>query len=182
MSESPSRLLLGLATGIVFGFLLQKGRVAKHSVIVGQLVLRDFTVLKIMLTAIAVGAIGYWAAVLAGATPAEVKPAQMGGILLGAVLFGSGLAVLGYCPGTTVAAVGEGRRDAVAGLLGMVVGAYAFVLDYPAFGAAQRAVLDLGKVTLPDVTHVAPAIYVIALAGVVAVLYASMRRRERRPH
>lgn len=51
MFESPLRLVLGLVTGIVFGVLLQKGRVAKHEVIVGQLVLRDFTVAKVMLTA-----------------------------------------------------------------------------------------------------------------------------------
>lgn len=37
MFESPDRLVLGLATGIVFGFFLQKGRVAKYQVILGQL-------------------------------------------------------------------------------------------------------------------------------------------------
>ena len=41
MFDSPEKLIFGLATGIVFGFLLQKGRVAKFDVIVGQLLLKD---------------------------------------------------------------------------------------------------------------------------------------------
>lgn len=181
MVDSPVKLLLGLATGFVFGFLLQKGRVAKHSVIVGQLVLRDFTVLKIMLTAIAVGAVGYWGLVAAGATTAEVKPAEMGGVLSGALLFGAGLALLGYCPGTTVAAVGEGRRDALAGLLGMFAGAFAFVNAFPALGDLQKAVADWGELTLPQATSLAPLVWVVALALAAAVMYGVTKALTRHP-
>ena len=46
MFESLSQLFLGLLTGIGFGFLLQKGRVAKYQTILGQLLLRDWTVFK----------------------------------------------------------------------------------------------------------------------------------------
>jgi hypothetical protein len=179
MFESPIRLLLGLVTGIAFGVLLQKGRVAKHGVIVSQLILRDFTVLKIMLTAIAVGAAGFWALVALGAAPVDVKPAQLGGVLVGALLFGSGLAVLGYCPGTTIAAVGEGRRDAVAGLVGMFVGAFAFVWEFPVLGRVQKAIADWGKLTLPAATHVAPALWVAGLGGLALAVYAFGRRRAR---
>lgn len=181
MFESPFRLVLGLVTGIVFGFLLQKGRVAKHSVIVGQLLLRDFTVAKIMLTAIAVGAVGFWGLVAMGVTTASVKPAEMGGVLVGALLFGSGLAVLGYCPGTTVAAVGEGRRDALAGLAGMIVGAFVFVLGFSAFGDVQKAIADWGKLTLPEATKLAPVAWVAALLAAAAVTYAISRTRGARP-
>lgn len=48
MFDTPGKLALGLLTGIVFGFLLQKGRAAKFHVIVGQFLLRDWTVVKIM--------------------------------------------------------------------------------------------------------------------------------------
>lgn len=182
MFDSPLRLVLGLVTGVVFGILLQKGRAAKHSVIVGQLVLRDYTVLKIMLTAIAVGAAGYWSLVALGWSDVQVKPAQVGGIILGALLFGSGLAVLGYCPGTTVAAVGEGRRDAIAGLLGMVAGAFAFVVFFPTFGKVQKAVVDWGKITLPDATSIGPVAYVVVLAVMAATIYtASKFWRARHP-
>jgi hypothetical protein len=64
--DAPDKLLLGLVTGVVFGVLLQKGRVAKFPVIVGQFLLKDWTVAKIMGTAVVVGAVGVYA--LAGAS------------------------------------------------------------------------------------------------------------------
>lgn len=66
MFDPPLRLLLGLPTGIALGFLLQKGRAAKHHVIIGQFLLKDWTVVKIMATAVVVGAIGVYALVQTG--------------------------------------------------------------------------------------------------------------------
>ena len=66
MFDSPDKLILGLVTGIAFGFLLQKGRVAKFEVIVGQFLFRDWTVVKTMGTAVVVGAIGVYALVAYG--------------------------------------------------------------------------------------------------------------------
>ena len=178
MFDTPSKLLLGLATGVVFGFLLQKGQVTKPSIIVKQLLLRDWTVAKIMGTAIAVGALGVFAMVALGWTELSVKPAHLGGILIGALCFGVGLAVLGYCPGTTIAAVGEGRRDALAGLAGMGVAAVAFVAGYPFIKDLQHAIADWGKATWPSVTHTSPWPWVIAIAASLAALYAFDRRRR----
>jgi hypothetical protein len=168
MIEPPLRLLLGLLTGIAFGFLLQKGRVAKYDVIVRQLLLVEFTVAKIMVSAVAVGAVGFWMLVGAGQLAVDVKPVQPGGVLGGAVLFGVGLAILGYCPGTTVAAVGEGHRDALAGFGGMLAGALAFVAAFPIFDRLQKAWADFGEVTLPAVTRTSPALW-IAVLGMLAL-------------
>jgi hypothetical protein len=49
------QLAIGFFTGIVFGFLLQKGGVTKYDVIISQLLLNDFTVVKIMLSAVITG-------------------------------------------------------------------------------------------------------------------------------
>jgi uncharacterized membrane protein YedE/YeeE len=103
----------------------------------------------------------------------------MGGILLGAILFGSGLAVLGYCPGTSVAAAGEGHPDALAGVAGMIAGAFTFVVGFPTFSGLQKAVVDWGKITLPEATHSAPAIWIIGLVTVVAIAYAFTKLRRR---
>ena len=81
MFDHPTKLLLGLVTGIAFGFLLQKGRVAKFHVIMGQFLLRDWTVVKIMATAVAVGAVGVWFLVQTGVATLHVKPAQFGGVI-----------------------------------------------------------------------------------------------------
>ena len=164
--EAPGKLALGLGTGIAFGALLQKGRVAKYEVIVDQLLLRDATVAKVMATAMAVGAVGVHALVQSGRATYDIKPLRLGSILGGAVLFGSGLAVSGYCPGTTIAAVGEGRRDAIAGLLGMLAGAAVFVRVYPKLKPALEAG-DRGKVTLPRATRTSPWPWVAGLATAV---------------
>ena len=51
------QLGIGFAAGILFGFLLQKGGVTNYNVIIGQLLLTDFTVVKVMLSAIQMGTI-----------------------------------------------------------------------------------------------------------------------------
>lgn len=180
MFEEPFKLVLGLLTGVVFGFLLQKGRVAKYEVILGQLLLKDWTVVKIMLTAVAVGAVGVYALSAWGWTSLQVKPLQVGGIVVGAVLFGIGMAVLGYCPGTTVAACGEGRRDAMAGLAGMFVGAAAYVLAWPVLRPLIGAGGNLGKLTLPQISHLSPWFWIGLLMLAVLILRALIARRYER--
>ena len=177
MFDSPQRLLLGLMTGIVFGFLLQKGRVAKFQVIVDQFLLRDWTVVKVMLTAVVVGSVGVYAMAEAGVVSLHVKPALLGGVLLGGVLFGVGMAVLGYCPGTSVAACGEGRRDAMVGVFGMLLGAGVYVATYPALQPIIHVLGDWGKVTLPEVTGTSPWFWIatMTIAAVVAFVLIEAR-------
>lgn len=146
---SGGKRLLGFATGLAFGALLQRGRLSRHDVILGQLLLRDGYIVKTMATAVAVGAVGLHELERRGITAKDVKPMKVGGVTLGAVLFGTGLAVAGYCPGTSVAAFGEGRRDALATVLGMLAGAGAFVSLYPRLVPLIDAGGDLGKRTLP---------------------------------
>jgi len=131
--EPLSELLLGLATGLAFGFLLQKGRVAKYQTILGQLLLKDWTTFKIMITAIVTGSIGVYFLVEKGAANLDVWPFQPAAMLLGAGLFGIGLALIGYCPGTGMAGAGEGSRDAMVGVFGMITGAGVLVVGYNAF-------------------------------------------------
>jgi hypothetical protein len=175
--EDPGKLFLGLGTGVAFGALLQKGRVAKYEVILDQLLLRDATVAKVMGTAIAVGAVGVHALVQSGRATYDIKPLRLVSILGGAVLFGSGLAVSGYCPGTTIAAVGEGRRDALAGVLGMLTGAALFVRAYPRMKRALEAA-DRGKVTLPKATRTSPWPWVAGLATTVLAFAGADRLRR----
>lgn len=178
MFESVDKLMLGLVTGIVFGFLLQKGRVAKYNVIMAQFLLKDFTVVKIMGTAVAVGAVGIYAMQSAGMIHLEIKPAEFSSVMLGAVLFGIGIAIFGLCPGTSVAACGEGNRHAMVGVLGMFLGAAAYVMLFPTLQEIGKALGDWGKVTLPQVTHSSPWIWVGAIAAGVLVWYRVDRRQK----
>ncbi len=62
-----------------------------------------------------------------------------------------GWAFLGYCPGTAVGAVGEGRWDALWGIAGMLVGAAVFAEVFPTLKATVLTWGNLGKLTLPQV-------------------------------
>lgn len=178
MFDSVDRLLLGLATGVALGFLFQKGRVTKHEVIVGQLLLRDWTVAKIMLTAIVVGAIGVYAMFGAGWVGLHIKSAVIGGILAGGAIFGVGMALMGYCPGTCVAAAGEGRRDAIVGIAGLLFGALLYVVFFPAWQTVRDALGDWGKLTLPEWTGVSAWVWIAALAAGAIAAFVALERYE----
>jgi uncharacterized membrane protein YedE/YeeE len=113
--------------GIAFGFLLVKATVSRFDTIVGQLILRDFTVMKVILTAIAVGSIGIQVFYSIGVIPTlhlSTTPLLLSA--MGGGIFGIGMSLTGYCPGTALAALGEGSKDMIFGLLGMFVGAALF--------------------------------------------------------
>src|SRR5450759_3836941 len=93
---------------MLFGVLLHRGGVANYNVIVNQFRFRDFTVLKIMFTAIIVGGLGVLVLHGAGHAQYHIKPANMLGVVLGAALFGVGMVLYGYCPGTGIAAIATG--------------------------------------------------------------------------
>jgi uncharacterized protein len=170
MFDNPTKLILGLLTGVAFGFLLQKGRVAKHDVIVNAFLLKDYTAAKVMAIAAAVGSLGVYAFVESGLGELHIKEAQLGGIITGGILFGIGIVFYGYCPGTGIAATGEGHKDAFAGLFGMLFGAGAYILTYPMIESLRKSYPNWGKMTLPSVVHTSPWPWVIGFAGLVGII------------
>ena len=57
MSAVALAILTGVLMGIVFGFALEKSRVFEPGIIVGQMQLRNFIMLKVFLSAVATGAV-----------------------------------------------------------------------------------------------------------------------------
>lgn len=148
-------MLWGLTFGIAFGFLLQKGGATKYDVIVGQLLLTDFTVLKIMLTAVLTGMIGLYALKALGLIELSIKPGSAGKNIIGGLIFGVGFAVLGYCPGTIAGAIGNGYLDALSGgLVGIVIGAMLFAALYPRLKEGLLKIGDFGYLTFPRLLKV----------------------------
>lgn len=176
MFEDPFRLVLGLVTGVVFGVLLQKGQVSKFQTIMGQLLLKDWTVLKIMATAIAVGTIGVHMLVLGEQASLHIQAAALARVIIGGIIFGIGLAIFGLCPGTSVAACGEGRRDAIVGVIGMFLGAGTYVAAFSVLDPFMKSMPDYGKVTLPQFTGTTPWIWAI---GVTVIMTTALIILER---
>jgi len=171
--KAISPLLWGLAFGIVFGFLLQKGGAAKYDVIVGQLLLTDFTVIKIMLSAVLTGMIGIYAMKNLGWVDIYPKAGSAGKNIIGGLIFGVGFAVLGYCPGTIAGAIGNGALDAlVGGLAGIIIGSGLFAALYPRLSKGILTKGDFGDLTFPRLFKVNDWVVVIPAAALIfGVLY-----------
>ncbi|MDD2321118.1 MAG: YeeE/YedE thiosulfate transporter family protein [Geobacteraceae bacterium] len=147
-------LLYGLITGILFGFLLQKGRVLRYDKQLGALRLLDMTIVKFMVSAVLVGMVGIYLLNDLGLVKLSIKSMVVGGVVLGGLTFGIGWGLLGYCPGTSLGALGEGRWDSIWGILGMLCGAAIYAEAYPTMKATVLTWGDYGKVTLPQVLGV----------------------------
>jgi uncharacterized membrane protein YedE/YeeE len=147
-------LLYGLVTGILFGFLLQKGRVLRYDKQIGALRLLDMTIVKFMFSTVLVGMVGVYILKDLGLVKLSVKPTNLGANIIGGLIFGAGWGLLGYCPGTSAGALGEGRWDSLWGILGMLVGAAVFAEVYPALKTSILTWGKLGKITLPQVLGV----------------------------
>jgi len=169
---------LGLITGILFGALLQQGRVLRFEKQVGAMLLKDMTIIKFMLSAILVGMIGIQLLVSQGEIELKIKATDLGAVIAGGLLFGVGWAIMGYCPGTSVGAVGEGRWHAIWAVLGMLLGAALFAEAYPLIEKNLLAWGALGKITLPGVLHVNPWIVIAVLAVVYIVVFVWFERKD----
>ena len=170
------KLMAGAIFGLVFGFLLQKGGVGKFNVIIGQLLLQDWTVVKIMLTAIVVGMIGVFTLHHFAKVNLHIKPTRIGSNIIGGLLFGAGFALIGYCPGTAAAALGQGSWDALFGMAGLIAGSWIFA----ELSAHLKGTVDnwgnLGKVLLPDLLHVPRGVFVVGFAVALTALLVLLQR------
>jgi hypothetical protein len=175
--DNRSTLLWGLAFGIVFGFLLQKGGATKYDVIVGQLLLTDHTVLKIILSAVLTGMLGIYAMKNLGWVELQPKSGSAGMNIIGGLIFGVGFAVLGYCPGTIAGAIGNGYLDAlVGGLAGILIGAGLFAALYPRLDKGILKKGYFGDMTLPRLFKVNDWVVVIPVAVIIVAVLVWLER------
>ncbi len=169
------QLAIGLLIGLCFGGFLYIGGVTEYNVILGQLLLTDFTVIKVMLVAVVVGMIGVYAMKSRGMVELHPKPGSIGSTVIGGIIFGMGFAVLGYCPGTVAGAVGHGALDALfGGVTGILVGSGLFAAAYPTL---DEKVLSKGvfkSMTIPDALKINPWYVVIPFCILIAAVLAGL--------
>ncbi|SHO52572.1 YeeE/YedE thiosulfate transporter family protein [Desulfopila aestuarii] len=170
--------LLGLVTGVVFGFLLQKGRVLRFDKQINAMLLKDMTIFKFMLSSILVGMVGILLLSDLEIIQLSHKPMNVGAIVIGGALFGIGWAIMGFCPGTSIGALGEGRWHAVFAILGMIVGAAIYAELFPFFKSTVLSWKDFGKIGLPEVIDVSHWIIVpIFWSGILALFFWFEKKR-----
>ncbi len=167
-NKKSFQYIFALIIGIAFGFLLNKGGVTKYEIIIKQLLLEDFTVVRIMLSAVVTGMIGIYLMKDIGIANLHPKPGSFGMSVIGGLIFGAGFAVLGYCPGTIAGAVGQGSLDAlIGGITGILLGAGIFSSIYPRLA---RGILNkgyFGEITFPELLKVNHWIVIIPLVIII---------------
>ena len=146
-------IVAGISMGTVFGFALEKSRVFEPGMIVGQMQLRNFIMLKVFLTAVATGAVALAALNGLGIVKLQPKAALYAADIVGGLILGVGIALAGACPGTTLAQIGAGYRDAIFTLAGGLLGAVTFSYAKPALDKTFLAAGD-GKIIFTELIGV----------------------------
>ena len=144
-------IILAIILGFLFGFALHRVGATNPQIIINMLRLTDLHLINVILFAIAISS----ALLFTGLAIGLINPAHLSvktsywGVLVGGVILGIGWALAGYCPGTGVAALGDGRKDAIFFVVGGLCGAYIYMLVYSRFkGTFLLENILGGKVTL----------------------------------
>lgn len=136
-------VLLYLALGALFGFVLSRSGAADYDFIQGMFLFTNFQLYGIIGSAVVITAPALFLLKRYGKTLTgqplviELKPGHRGNVA-GGLLFGAGWSITGMCPGPILVNVGEGKVYALAALAGALVGAALFGVAYPRLQAPLR--------------------------------------------
>lgn len=153
-------IILAIVLGAAFGFALDRVGATNPNYIINMLNLKDLHLMRTILFAIAIAAALLFGSLLLGLIDPShfsVKESYLG-VIIGGGLLGIGFAVAGFCPGTGLGAAATGRKDALWFIAGGLVGAFIYMLVYPAAKASGLLEPILGgKSTLGMIEGVSEA-------------------------
>ncbi len=173
-------LIVGLLTGMAFGAILQRVGASSFEMIVNMLRLKNLTVLKFFFLAVATGSLGIYTLDSVGTAHIGIAPLYLLGITAGGLIFGVGWAISGYCPGTSLVAMGEGKIDAAITVLGGLVGALVLALTWDWIKPLLVDPLNFNA-NLPDVLGVKPLLVAIVLTAAIVAFVIHLDRAGRKP-
>lgn len=164
-------IISGLILGAGFGWVLERAGFGSPCKLTAQFRLTDWSVFKVMFTAIVFAAVGLMILEGVGIVQGDelfIPPAFLGAAALGGALVGAGFAIGGYCPGTSLVGFVSGRLDAALFLIGLIFGTWGFAWAFPQI----EFLTSLGEIssvnTLPELIHVSP-LYVNAALILMAI-------------
>ncbi|MHA1459636.1 MAG: YeeE/YedE family protein [Promethearchaeota archaeon] len=125
MSTFFEIFISGIVVGILFGFVLQRGRFCMNSAFRDIVVLKEYSLLKSVMVALLTCMIGFGILSLAGIITFNPKPFTLFGSIIGGFIFGMGMVLAAGCASGTTYRVGEGMMGSFVALLGLAIGALA---------------------------------------------------------
>ena len=180
-------IVLAIVLGSLFGFALYRVGATHADIIIDMLTLRDLRLAKTILAAIGLSSVVFFVGVmlkLFDPSHMSIKTMYMG-VIIGGALFGIGWAVSGMCPGTSLANVGAGRKDALFFVLGGLLGAGAFALAYPwlaTFGLFEPMLGGKTSVVSVSGTMWLPIVIGVGFVLIAWLLPTTLRKSSSRGH
>lgn len=174
-------LAAGLLLGIAFGWFLERGGMGNARKLSAQFQLTDFTLFKVMFSALVTAMLGaFWLARMGLLDPARLYVPETFLLpqALGGIVFGIGFAAAGLCPGTSCVAGASGRIDGLAAMAGMLAGVLAFAEAAPLLGGFPDAT-PLGPYTLAQATGLPDGVVVAGVAALALIGFVLAGRIER---
>jgi rhodanese-related sulfurtransferase/energy-converting hydrogenase Eha subunit C len=175
-------LIVAIIIGIAFGFVLERAGFGSCRKLAAQFYFKDLAVFKVMFTAIVTAMVGVYLLSVVGVldinlvykTDTIIWPQILGGLLLGV-----GFVIGGYCPGTSVAAAGTGKIDALVFLGGVMLGLFGYgeifmsIKDWAKPEGAEMITLD--KLTGIPYGILVFAVVLMAVGGFIAAEWAERK-------
>ncbi|QBB71086.1 sulfurtransferase [Pseudolysobacter antarcticus] len=173
---------LGLAVliGTAFGAALEQAGLGNARKLVGQFYLTDFTVFKVMFSAILTAMLGiFWLARLSfiDLSALYVPETFVVPQLAGGLLFGLGFVLSGLCPGTSCVAAASGRGDGLATMFGLFIGVTACGLAFAYLEPFYKSTA-YGALTLPQLLGLPYGVIVFAIVAIALVIFRLLEKLE----
>lgn len=178
--DAPSALFASLGIGLLFGFWLERAGFGSSRKLTSIFYFRDWAVLKVMFTAMAVCGVGIQALASYGLVDTSqlyVPDTMVAAQAIGGVMFGTGFVVGGWCPGTAAAALGSGKIDALVFLVGAMAGSLLFAWVAPAFEGVQQTGA-LGACDIPQSIGIEPMTGALGLLAVALMAFVMAHKVE----
>jgi hypothetical protein len=166
-----SGMLIVLVAGFFFGYFLEVSGLGSPRKLTAQFTLRDWSVFKVMFVAIVVAAAGLWLFDVLGwlrFDALKIQTTFYWAMAIGGALLGTGMAIGGYCPGTSVVGLFTGRIDALVFIIGMLIGTALFAANFDSLQGIYLAAQGPKGQTLAALTGLPIWLILLLLAGLAA--------------
>lgn len=171
--------LAGL-TGFLFGFVLERAGFGNVRKLTAIFYLRDFSVLKVMFTAIVVCMLGLLYFSVFGWLDLErvyLLPTYIWPQIAGGLVLGIGFVMGGYCPTTSIVATVSGKLDGLIFILGMIFGSFIFAEIFPLLEHFYSAG-DMGALRISDVLRINSGIVALLICITAVAAYWFVEKME----
>lgn len=171
---------VAVLSGIAFGYLLISVGMGNSRKISAVFYGEDWSVMKIMFSAVVTTMLLTYSSFYIGLLDVELLQmanVNLLAVIVGGLIFGTGMAIGGYCPGTSAAAVVTLKLDAMIFVGGFLVGVWLYAVNYP-WISANLFSSDLGTLTLSDIFKIPYGVMVLLVVFIALITFYLLEKFE----